>query len=137
MKCMNPILVYRTSNGAQYRHFNLANRLFKLKHNQVFNCGTCHICRKRRATELAIRCVLHASLYQQNCFLTLTYDEKKKDYHNDFQYKDIQDFKKRLRRHCDYHYKKKIQIFNVHEYGKNTKKHWHLVVFNHQFPDRK
>lgn len=30
----------------------------------------------------------------------------------------------------------KIEIFNVHEYGKNGKKHWHLIVFNHDFPDK-
>lgn len=94
------------------------------------------MCRKKRATELAIRCVLHSSLYKQNCFLTLTYDESKKGYHNEFQYEDIQKFKKRLRRYCEYKFKKKIQVFNVHEYGKNTKKHWHLVVFNHDFHDK-
>lgn len=136
MKCMDPILCYRTNSGTTYRHFSLANRLFKNLHNIVFNCGTCLICRKRRATELAIRCVLHSSLSPDNAFLTLTYDESKTDYHNNFQYKDIQDFKKRLRRHCEYHHDKKIQIFNVHEYGKNGKKHWHLVLFNHQFKDK-
>lgn len=94
------------------------------------------MCRKRRAKELAIRCVLHASLSQQNCFLTLTYDEKKENYNNDLAYSDIQKFKKNLRRYCDYHLQKKIQIFNVHEYGKNGKKHWHLVVFNHDFKDK-
>lgn len=80
-----------------------------------------------------MRCVLHASLYTQNCFLTLTYDEAKQDYHNKLQYSDIQKFKKKLRRFCDYYYDKTIQIFNVHEYGANGKKHWHLVVFNHDF----
>lgn len=136
MKCANPILCYRTSTGATYRHFNLANRLFKNLANQVFNCGTCIFCRKKRATELAIRCVLHASLYETNCFLTLTYDEKQKEYHNNFQYKDIQDFKKRFRDYCKYHFNKSIQLFNVHEYGKNGKKHWHLVCFNHDFSDK-
>lgn len=77
-----------------------------------------------------MRCVLHASLYKENSFLTLTYDEKKEGYHNELQYEDIQKFKKRLRKHCS---PKKIEIFNVHEYGKNGKKHWHLIVFNHSF----
>lgn len=58
---------------------------------------------------------------------------KKKGYHNDLCYEDIQKFKKRLRSYLDYHEKKKIEIFNVHEYGKNGKKHWHLVLFNHSF----
>jgi len=46
-------------------------------------------------------------------------------------------FKKRLRRYCEYHFDKKIQVFNVHEYGKNRKKHWHRVVFNHDCQDKK
>ena len=52
-------------------------------------------------------------------------------------YKHIQDFKKRFRRFIDYKYKKKISIFNVHEYGKKGKKHWHLLVFGHDFKDKK
>lgn len=103
----------------------------------VFNCGQCLVCRRKRAYELAVRCVLHASMYTDNCFLTLTYDEKKPKYHNNFEYTDIQKFKKRLRQHViREHNGKKIEIFNVHEYGKQGKKHWHLIVFNYNPPDR-
>lgn len=84
-----------------------------------------------------MRCVLHASLYDQNCFVTLTYDEKKANYHNNFNYPDIQKFKKRLRAFCWRKLNKRVQVFNVHEYGKQGKKHWHLVIFNHDFPDKK
>lgn len=83
-----------------------------------------------------MRCVLHASLYPRNCFLTLTYDEKKEGYHNEFNYSDIQKFKKRLRQHIWRTEKKRIEVFNVHEYGKKGKKHWHLIVFNHDFSDK-
>lgn len=135
-KCADPKLCYTSGTSRQLRHYSLSTPFFKARAQQVFNCGTCIFCRKRNSTELAIRCVLHASLYTANSFITLTYDEKKDDYHNNLCYKDIQDFKKRLRSHCDYHHQKKIQIFNVHEYGKNGKKHWHLVVFNYDFPDK-
>lgn len=83
-----------------------------------------------------MKCVLHGSLYQDNMFLTLTHDEKREGYHNELDYKEIQDFKKRYRERVSYHENKKIEIFNVHEYGKNGKKHWHLVVFNHEFKDK-
>lgn len=151
MKCYDPVLCYTDPKGnKQYRHFSLATDLFILKHqgHLVFNCGQCLHCRKKRAYELAARCVLHASLYRHNCFLTLTYDEKKDNYHNVFEYPDIQKFKKKLRntyrafysdiktRKKRNYYYQKIEIFNVHEYGKNGKKHWHLIVFNHQFKDR-
>lgn len=136
MKCIDPVLCNTLGTRKVFRHFSLANPVFKLTANQVFNCGTCIICRKRRSLELAMRCVLEASLYDQNCFLTLTYDEKNPEYHNTFNYPDIQQFKKKLRSHCTYHFDKTVRIFNVHEYGKNGKKHWHLVVFNHDFSDK-
>lgn len=138
MKCMDPTLCYTNASGKNiYRHFSLANPLFKDMAQQVFNCGKCIFCRKRKAYELAVRCVLHSSLYKNNCFLTLTYDETKEDYHNKFQYYDIQLFKKSLRSHCWRKFKKRIEVYNVHEYGKNRKKHWHLIVFNHDFSEYK
>lgn len=139
MKCADPKLCYTSkyTGKRQFRHFSLASRFFKTLHNEVFDCGHCLFCRKKRALELSIRCVLHASMYHSNCFVTLTYDENKAGYHNNFDYKEIQDFKKRLRMHCQRHHSgKKIEIFNVHEYGKNGKKHWHLVIFNHDFSDK-
>lgn len=128
-KCADPVLCYK----GRFRHYSLATPEFRILASLVFDCGKCIFCRKKRAYELASRCVLHASLYEKNCFLTLTYDETKPGYHNDFEYSDIQKFKKRLRRFCE---PNRIQVFNVHEYGKQGKKHWHLVVFNHDFYDK-
>lgn len=75
-------------------------------------------------------------MYTENSFITLTYDEKRQGYHNEFDYSEIQRFKKRLRQEIRRKHKKKIEIFNVHEYGRNGKKHWHLIVFNYGFPDK-
>jgi len=137
MKCADPILCYTDSNGKRrFRHFTLANPDFKKFAQQVFSCGKCLFCRKKKSYELASRCVLHASLYDKNCFLTLTYDEKKQGYNNELRYSDIQKFKKRLRQECIRKENKKIEIFNVHEYGRNGKKHWHLIIFNHDFDDK-
>lgn len=137
MKCMDPILVYDSGGKTRYRHFSLANPIAKVNHRLVFDCRKCIFCRKKAAAELAMRCVLHASLYKDNCFLTLTYDEEKEGYHNNKDYPDIQKFKKRLRRYLQYRDpSKKIKIFNVHEYGRKQKKHWHLVIFNYDFKDK-
>lgn len=87
--------------------------------------------------ELANRCVLTSACYEKAMFLTLTYDETKEGYHNKFELSDIQEFNKKLRRYVTYHYDKKIEIFYVHEYGKNGKKHWHVIVFGHEFQDRR
>lgn len=136
MKCFDPKLCYRIGDKRIWRHFSFWQKrpiLRGRKPDLVTNCGTCLVCRKRRSIELAARCVLHASLYTDNAFLTLTYDEKRESYHNDFEYADIQKFKKRFRQHIWRSEKKRIDLFNVHEYGKNGKKHWHLVCFNHAF----
>lgn len=136
MKCIDPVLCYTHANGKKmYRHFSQIHKFLLHTDHLVFNCGKCIVCRKKKAFELAVRCVLHASLYPKNCFLTLTYDEKKPTYHNTFDYTDIQKFKKRLRQHVWRTFKQRIEIFNVHEYGKNGKKHWHLIVFNYS-PDQ-
>lgn len=97
----------------------------------IFDCGRCIFCRKKKSLELARRCVLHSSNYNDNCFLTLTYDEKQEGYTPEASYRDIQLFKKRLRKHVQTKYNKKIEIFNVLEFGKNKKKHFHLIVFNY------
>lgn len=150
MRCMDPQLAWLDPQGKKiYRNFSFIDPLFfPKKLTLVTGCRKCLICRKKQAYELASRCVLHASLYKNNCFLTLTYDESDPKYHNNFEYADIQKFKKRLRnegraaysdvatRKVKYYYFKKIEIFNVHEYGKNGKKHWHLIVFNHDFEDK-
>ncbi|WNK14307.1 MAG: replication initiator protein [Microvirus sp.] len=136
MQCGDPVLCYTKTEGKKiYRNFSFVkkNTLFLELAQQVFDCGKCQHCRKEKSRELAMRCVLHSSLYKQNSFITLTYDEKKQGYHNKFQYTDIQKFKKRLRKHCKH---KKIEIFNVHEYGQKGKKHWHLICFNHDFEDK-
>lgn len=113
----------------------MANDVFKKTAQQVFDCGKCVHCRKAKSKELAMRCVLHASLYEANSFVTLTYDESHPEYNNSIlSYSHIQKFKKRLRRKIE---PTKIQAFNVHEYGRNGKKHWHLVIFNYDFPDKK
>lgn len=140
MKCADPILCYTNSKGnKRYRNFSFVkkNTLYLQIAQQVFDCGKCIHCRKKRASELAMRCVLHSSLYRQNCFLTLTYDETKEGYNNEFNYVHIQRFKKRIRQAVQRSTGRKIQIFNVHEYGKNGKSHWHLVVFNYYPEDAK
>lgn len=131
MKCTNPVLRLKLGNRTTFRHWNLADYIHK-NLGTPFDCGQCIHCRKKKSTELARRCVLHASMYKDNCFITLTYDQSHVG-DNSINYADIQKFKKRLRKSLN---GKKIEIFNVHEYGKGGRKHWHLVIFNHNFPDK-
>lgn len=140
MKCMDPYLHFQRDRRIQRYQFSIARSMVFLrgvKPLMVTDCWKCLHCKKKRARNLATRCVLHASCFKQNMFLTLTYDEKLIGYHNTLVYKHVQDFTRALRRYVDYHFKQRIDVFNVHEYGKNGKKHWHLIVFGFDFPDKK
>lgn len=101
-------------------------------------CGQCIACRLKRAREWAHRCVHEASLYTDNCFLTLTYnddnliwtDKGPTLYHRHFQL-----FMKKLRkRHPDLN----IRYFMCGEYGEQfSRPHYHACIFGYAFPDRK
>jgi len=39
-------------------------------------CGRCIGCRLERSRQWAMRCVHESSLYDDNCFITLTYDDE-------------------------------------------------------------
>lgn len=72
--------------------------------------------------------MLEARLYQDNAFLTLTYDEKSLPADGSLRIKDAQDFIKRLRERLR---PNKIRTFYVGEYGDTTfRPHYHLAVFN-------
>lgn len=131
MKCCNPVLRIKLGNNTIFRHWQHASYIQKTT-GIPFDCGSCIFCRKKKSLELARRCVLHASTYTHNCFITLTYNESSVG-DNSITYSDIQKFKKRLRKSLN---GKKIEIFNVHEYGKKGRKHWHLVIFGHDFEDK-
>ena len=95
-------------------------------------CGKCLSCRLAYAKEWAIRCVLEAKSWQQNYFLTLTYD----NFHlgdNKLSRRDLQLFLKRLRKSVP-----DVRYFGCGEYGSTTgRKHYHLILFNCEIKDLK
>lgn len=93
-------------------------------------CGKCESCIEARTRTWAARCVLEASCYKENCFLTLTYNDNSLPTYGLCK-KDIQNFLKRLRKRID----KKIRYYCCGEYGEKTKRpHYHLIIFN-WFPE--
>lgn len=137
MTCFDPKLCYTSEKGKRlFRHYSQSSYQFKALAQQRYDCGTCPFCRKKKAKELAARCVLQASLYKQSSFITLTYDETKEGYQNELCYDHIQKFKKKLRSYLARRRIGRVSIFNVHEYGMAGKKHWHLILFGYDFPDK-
>lgn len=96
-------------------------------------CGQCIGCRLLKAKQWAIRCMHEASLYNHNCFITLTYNDQNLPENNSLNNRDIQLFIKRLRKK----YGNKIRYFQCGEYGdKLNRPHHHAIIFNHDFHDK-
>lgn len=90
-------------------------------------CGQCIECRLERSRQWAMRCVAEASLWPDNIFLTLTYDDIHLPDNFSLVKRDLQLFFKRLRKE----YGSGIRYFAAGEYGdKSQRPHYHAIIFN-------
>jgi hypothetical protein len=95
-------------------------------------CGKCTECKSKRAAEWALRCRHEMAMHDENCFITLTYNEDKlpsflivKDY--------FQKFIKKLRKKV----RKKVKYIVSHEYGGRTgRPHHHAILFGWTPPNQ-
>lgn len=78
-----------------------------------------------------MRCLHEAKLHEDNCFLTLTYDDDNLPPSGSLFYEDFQLFMKRYRKLA------KVRFYMCGEYGEETfRPHFHACIFGHNFPDR-
>lgn len=115
-------------------------------------CGNCIGCRLDRSRETALRCMDEAQMHEDNCFITLTYDEVKLPEDGSLVLKDFQLFMKKLREWSNRHdrngkvipekwqgvmVRNKIKFYHCGEYGdKFGRPHYHACLFGFDFPDR-
>lgn len=100
-------------------------------------CGQCIGCRLERSRQWAIRCVHEASLYERNCFITLTFNEEYLNKKGSLVKADFQNFMKRLRKKYYGNQKGNVRYFHCGEYGeKFTRPHHHACLFNFDFDDK-
>lgn len=152
MPCYSPLVGYKsrflTDNGKRKIVFNRAHSLDGLV--QQVPCGQCVGCRLERSRQWAIRCVHEASLYENNCFITLTYDNHHLPDDGSLHKIHFQNFMKRLRKHyCglqsvefidqDGNVKviNPIRFYHCGEYGEKFRRpHYHALLFNFDFLDK-
>lgn len=157
MPCYYPISAWqcldkKTVNGKPSISFN--NPFGKANANRValqLPCGQCIGCRLERSRQWAIRCCHEASLYDDNCFITLTYNDKNLPKGSTLVKKHFQNFMKNLRinleRGFEYYDEddkekklpegKKVRYYQCGEYGsKKMRPHYHACLFGFDFPDR-
>lgn len=97
-------------------------------------CGQCIGCRIDRSKEWAARIVHESQMHQENCFITLTYNEESLPTDGSLNKEHFQKFMKRLRKHFN---EKKIRYFHCGEYGeKLDRPHYHACIFGVDFNDR-
>lgn len=116
----------------------------------ILPCGQCRECRLSRSRVWALRCVHEASLYSENCFVTLTFNDDNLNPQGTLVKSDFQKFMKRLRKHHNgleavnvhsgessrIHFP--IRYFHCGEYGsKLTRPHHHACIFNFDFHDKR
>ena len=136
MACFQPLHAYHASEadseGKRAISFSRPkgdSRMVKL------SCGQCIGCRLERSRQWALRCSHEASMYDENCFITLTYREDALPPLGSLDKRHFQLFMKRLRKRYP---KKTIRYFQCGEYGeKLSRPHYHACLFNHDFDDKK
>lgn len=92
-----------------------------------FGCGQCRPCRIKKRRLWVHRIMLESLQHGDNCFVTLTYDDKNLPSGGTLVPKDFQDWLKRFRKRISPH---KIRYFGVGEYGERTQRpHYHAAIF--------
>jgi hypothetical protein len=134
--CYHPITAWRSRNvnlsGKRSLVFNRRDGYDDLE--VQIPCGQCIGCRLERSRQWAVRCLLESSLYDENCFLTLTYDDEHMPADRSLHVEHFQLFMKRLRKK----FGSGIRFFHCGEYGDQfSRPHYHALIFNFDFPDKK
>jgi len=156
MACFNPLRGWRSrsanESGKRSIVFNKKDGFEDLEIQ--IPCGQCIGCRLERSRQWAIRCVHEASLYDENCFITLTYNDQNMPRDKSLNVEHFQKFMKRLRKRTN----AKIRYYHCGEYGEQCavcgrnrrdchlngctfikslgRPHFHACVFNYDFPDK-
>lgn len=139
MPCYSPLKAYR--NGLVNKETGKEQITFSRSEANIRSiddilklpCGQCLGCRLERSRIWAVRCVLEADLYDENCFITLTYNNQNLPKNGSLDKTHFQKFMKRLRKNTG----KKIRYFMCGEYGKKVSRpHYHAIIFNYDFPDK-
>lgn len=122
MQCENPMLIKERNKDIPFS-----------KRDYIYvPCGKCFACQMNKARDWSYRIMNESKLYEENVFITLTYNEENLPRVSETQgtlvKRDLQNFMKRLRKAIA---PRKIRFFACGEYGeKYVRPHYHLIIFN-------
>ena len=138
MSCYHPVPALRLGKGLKPKFFprrvDYNIRTLREKFGDdllLLPCGHCVGCQIDKSREWAVRIMLEASLHQENCFLTLTFDDDHLP--PEPTKRPLQLFMKRLRKFVG---NDKIRFFACGELGEHTDRfHLHVILFGYRFAD--
>ena len=133
MVCFSPLQAFKLEGWHQYGLPPVFKRPAGPHRELQLPCGQCVGCRLERSRQWVVRCIHEASLYENNCFLTLTYSDDCLPNGNDLIYRHFQLFMKRLRKR----FGSNIRFYMCGEYGDLFgRPHYHACLFNFDAPDK-
>ncbi len=120
--------INKESGGIVFKRSNIAGAEMEVA------CGQCLGCRLDYAKMWAIRMVHEAEMHDDNCFITLTYDDEHLPKDGSLNKKHFQDFMKRLRHKFP---SRRIKYYHCGEYGDQlARPHYHACMFGLDFDDK-
>lgn len=132
MPCYHPLSAFQCVDGSIVFYESKRHDIVK---SLSLPCGQCVGCRLERSRQWAIRCMHESQMHEQNCFITLTYDDAHLPSDRSLHYRDFQLFIKRLRKRYP---GRRIRYYMAGEYGENFgRPHWHACIFGLDFDDKK
>lgn len=133
MACFAPLQALKLEGQAKLV-FRPPQRGDKVLRELEVPCGQCVGCRLERSRQWAVRCMHESQLYDQNCFITLTYDDENLPQFSSLRYRDYQLFMKRLRKRLG----RGVRFYMCGEYGETTfRPHYHALLFGWRPSDLK
>ncbi len=139
MICFHPLKGYQ---AAQPNASGKYSTVFSRKEagicpiERVLKCGQCTGCRLRYSAEWATRCTHEAMMHEQNCVITLTYDNKSLPKHGSLKPSDFVAFMKKFRRKLLEESGVTVRFYMCGEYGdEKSRPHYHAVIFGWYPPD--
>lgn len=161
MSCLYPLNALQSAPGIQPIIIDQSHALLEKDNPHLIKlpCGQCIECRLQRSRNWALRCVHEASLWELNCFITLTYNNESVPHFTEcgFTYHTLykQDFVKFMK-HLRKHEGENIRFYMCGEYGEACQNcnlsrrycrcrtyipglgrpHYHAALFNYDFIDK-
>lgn len=135
MPCFKPLGAFQAAPGGPVTFAKGSGDGRPLPFDLYLPCGQCIGCRLERSRQWALRIMAESRLHDENCFVTLTYDEEHLPKDGSLKYRDFQLFMKRLRQAIA---PVKVRFFMCGEYGANLgRPHFHACIFGYGFPDKR